>query len=75
MSKESRIVEDEAHQLSDGSKARVTHIGRMYFYCRLPSNMLEKPMEHANFTGTGAKAKAMQRLEEAIKNDVLEKET
>jgi hypothetical protein len=34
MGKESRIIEDEAHNLSDGSKARVTHIGRMFQFHR-----------------------------------------
>jgi hypothetical protein len=74
MGKESRIIEDEAHNLSDGSKARVTHIGRMYFYSRLPLNLLENPMEHESFTGKGSKARAMKMLETAIKNDVLEED-
>jgi hypothetical protein len=74
MSKESRIIGDEVHQLSDGSKARVSHIGQMYFYSCLPLNLLENPMENVRFTGAGAKAKAMEMIETALKNDVLEKE-
>ena len=74
MSRESKIVVDETHKLSDGSTVKVTHIGRMYFYSRLPLNMIENPMEHISFTGAGAKDKAMVMLEAALENDVLEKE-
>lgn len=75
MSKKSRIVTDEEHSLSDGSKARVSHIARMYFYSRLPLNMIENPMEHESFVGKGAKGRAVEMLEVALKNDVLGKET
>lgn len=68
------IKVDEDHTLSDGSKVEVSHIGRMYFFTRSPLNYLENLPEHQNFTGKGAKGRAMEMLEEAIKNDVLEKE-
>ena len=74
MKKGINIVIDESHKLSDGSTAKVDHLGRMYFYSRLYLNPLENPMEHENFTGKGAKGRAMAMLETAMKNDVLEKE-
>ncbi|MGA2669825.1 MAG: hypothetical protein ABSF21_00155 [Dehalococcoidia bacterium] len=72
--KPSWIKVDEERVLSDGSKASVEHVGRMYFYSRLYLNPEENPMEHQGFTGKGSKNKAMKILEEALKNDVLEKE-
>jgi hypothetical protein len=70
-----RITKDEEHVLSDGSKAAVSHMGRMYFYTRLYLHPeLDFHDEHASFTGKGAKANAMALLEKVIKSDVLETE-
>jgi hypothetical protein len=79
--KDVKIVVDEAHVLSDGSKVFVKHIGRMYFYSRLyPDSQWNFHDENESFIGDGsphmkgAKNDAMKRLADVMEADVMEKE-